>query len=109
MPSSVDLPTPEPANRPTRWPRPIGSSALIARTPTSNGWVIGSRASGLIDTPAMPTCPSARIGPLPSSGTPSLSITRPSRPSPTATPPRRAEGTTRALGSRPCSSALGIS
>jgi len=62
----------------------------------------------LIAMPARLTLPSARIGPRPSSGTPSLSITRPSRPSPTSTPPRRRDGTTRAFGSRPCSSALGI-
>ena len=38
MPSSTLLPTPLPANRPMRWPRPTVSSALIARTPTSSGF-----------------------------------------------------------------------
>ncbi|MNJ52877.1 hypothetical protein D3C77_482400 [compost metagenome] len=37
MPSSTDLPTPEPANSPMRWPRPTVSTALMARTPTSMG------------------------------------------------------------------------
>ena len=34
MPSSDDLPTPEPAKMPRRWPRPHGSSASSARTPS---------------------------------------------------------------------------
>ena len=33
MPSSVDLPTPEPAKIPRRWPRPQGTSPSSARTP----------------------------------------------------------------------------
>ena len=33
MPSSDDLPTPEPAKMPRRWPRPQGTSASRARTP----------------------------------------------------------------------------
>ncbi len=36
MPSSVDLPTPEPAKMPRRWPRPQGTSASIARTPSDD-------------------------------------------------------------------------
>jgi hypothetical protein len=47
MPSSTDLPTPEPANSPRRWPRPTVSSALMARMPTSMVRRIGSRSSGL--------------------------------------------------------------
>ena len=34
MPSSVLLPTPEPAKMPRRWPRPHGMRASIARTPS---------------------------------------------------------------------------
>ena len=41
MPNNTDLPTPEPANRPMRWPRPTVSNALIERTPTSSGCSIG--------------------------------------------------------------------
>ena len=48
MPISTDLPTPVPANRPRRWPRPTVSSALIARTPVSSGWRTGSRSIALI-------------------------------------------------------------
>ena len=36
-PISVDLPTPEPAKRPTRWPSPTVSSASSARTPSGSG------------------------------------------------------------------------
>ena len=46
MPSSTDLPTPEPANRPMRCPPPTASSALIERTPTSSGSRIARRISG---------------------------------------------------------------
>src|SRR3989304_3591217 len=42
MPSRTDLPTPDPANRPMRWPRPTVSRPLIARTPTSSGFWGGS-------------------------------------------------------------------
>ncbi len=34
MPSSDDLPTPEPAKIPSRWPRPQGTSVSSARTPS---------------------------------------------------------------------------
>ena len=36
MPSSEDLPTPEPAKMPRRWPRPQGTSASSARTPEAD-------------------------------------------------------------------------
>ena len=36
MPSSDDLPTPEPAKMPRRWPRPQGTSASSARTPSDD-------------------------------------------------------------------------
>ena len=48
MPSSTLLPTPEPANRPMRWPRPTVSRELIARTPTSSVREIGARSSGFM-------------------------------------------------------------
>src|SRR5436305_1014401 len=34
IPSSEDLPTPEPAKMPSRWPRPHGTSVSSARTPS---------------------------------------------------------------------------
>ena len=37
--SSVDLPTPEPAKMPMRWPRPHGTSVSSARTPSGSGSV----------------------------------------------------------------------
>jgi len=43
------LPTPLPANRRSRCPRPTVSRPLIARTPTSSVCRIGARFSGLID------------------------------------------------------------
>ena len=46
MPSSVLLPTPEPAKMPTRWPWPSVSSPSIARTPVSSGSVMIWRCSG---------------------------------------------------------------
>ena len=39
MPSSDDLPTPEPAKTPRRWPRPQGTSVSSARTPRSSRWL----------------------------------------------------------------------
>ena len=51
MPSSTDLPTPEPANRPIRWPPPTASSELIERTPTSSGSRIARRISGFNGSP----------------------------------------------------------
>jgi hypothetical protein len=37
IPRSTDLPTPEPAMTPTRWPLPVVSMPLIARMPRSKG------------------------------------------------------------------------
>ena len=36
--SRLDLPTPEPAKMPMRWPRPQGTSVSRARTPRVSGW-----------------------------------------------------------------------
>ena len=46
MPSSVDLPTPEPAKMPTRWPRPQGVMVSRARTPSGSGSAMRWRRSG---------------------------------------------------------------
>src|ERR1041384_3203536 len=35
--SSVDLPTPEPAKMPTRWPAQIGANRSMTRTPVRSG------------------------------------------------------------------------
>jgi len=35
MPRRVDLPTPEPAKMPMRWPRPMGIMPSMARTPVT--------------------------------------------------------------------------
>ncbi len=55
MPSSVDLPTPEPAKMPRRWPRPQGITASSARTPSASRFVIGGRPSGLGGLPSTGT------------------------------------------------------
>ena len=108
MPSSTLLPTPEPANRPMRWPRPTVSSELMARTPTSSVRVMGARVSGLIGTPVRRVRSSQPTGPLPSSGSPAPSMTRPSNSGPTLTVPAPGRGITRALGLRPWMSPVGI-
>ena len=41
--SRLDLPTPEPAKMPSRWPRPHGVSVSIARTPRPTCWSIRGR------------------------------------------------------------------
>ena len=46
IPSSEDLPTPEPAKMPRRWPRPQGTSESSARTPSVTRSVIRGRSSG---------------------------------------------------------------
>src|SRR3990167_1857098 len=82
MPNSTLLPTPEPANRPRRWPRPTVSRALMARTPVSSGSRTRARAiefSGWRSSASMSTWV---IGPRWSSGLPCESTTRPSRPRP---------------------------
>ena len=47
MPSVVDLPTPEPAMMPTRWPLPRVSRPLTERMPTSRGSLMRGRSRGL--------------------------------------------------------------
>ena len=46
MPSSEDLPTPEPAKMPRRWPRPQGTMASSARTPSDTRSSMRGRESG---------------------------------------------------------------
>lgn len=100
MPSSVDLPTPEPANSPSRCPCRHVVKQFSARTPRSS---LG---------PSLPRVPAsggaARIcrsappggkGPRPSRGAPSGSTTRPSHPEETA---RQAPATGAASGLRRC-------
>ena len=69
----------------SRWPRPSANSVSIARMPVCTGSVTASRA--MISGAGRSTgiCASASIGPLPSSGRPSGSTIRPSRPGPTGT------------------------
>lgn len=106
MPSSTDLPTPEPANRPTRWPRPTVSSELIERMPVSIVRLIGSRSSGLTARLATEREWRVTMGPMPSSGRPAPSTTRPSRASPTgrclARSEARRRGSSRSVGVGRC-------
>src|SRR5471032_2394991 len=83
MPSSTDLPTPEPANRPMRWPRPTVSMLLIERTPTSSVSTMGARPSGLAGRTLMGALSLTSSGPRLSSGRPAPSSTRPSSSGPT--------------------------
>jgi hypothetical protein len=128
MPSSTDLPTPVPANRPMRWPRPTVSIELMARTPVSSGWRTGSRSIALIERRTMGSSRTSASGPRRSSGWPCASTTRPSRPAPIGrcrprsslrrqgwlSAPKRggrcgtARGTTFAPLDRPCSSPVGM-
>ncbi|MNN04050.1 hypothetical protein D3C81_1167650 [compost metagenome] len=101
MPSNTDLPTPVPANRPRRWPRPTVSRPLMLRMPTSSGLLMGSRFNGLITGPSIGTQSSAFIPPLPSSARPAPSSTRPSMLMPMGRRPLSSSGTTRAPGAMP--------
>ncbi len=59
MPSSMLLPTPLPANRPSRCPCPTVSKALMARMPTSMDFRTGARFKGLMMSPDRGTRASA--------------------------------------------------
>ena len=83
--SSEDLPTPEPANRPMRWPRPTVTRVSSTRTPSSRGVSTRRRSRAEGAWPETGTRAVARTGPLPSMGRPTPSSTRPSRPAPTGT------------------------
>ncbi|MNS93961.1 hypothetical protein D3C72_1281620 [compost metagenome] len=108
IPNSTDLPTPVPANRPSRWPRPTVNMPLMQRMPTSSGSLIGSRLSGLMVGPSIGTQSSAFIPPLPSSARPAPSSTRPSMLMPMGRRPVSAKGTTRAPGAMPATLPTGI-
>ena len=84
IPNSVLLPTPDPANRPIRCPRPTVSNPFIARTPTSNGSEIPERAIGLSGSPRIGAV-SDRISGILSKGTPAPSIILPKRSAPSCT------------------------
>ena len=70
----------------SRWPRPIGIIASMAMMPVCTGWLDrapphDARARAFRRDRLV----SLAIGPLPSSGSPSVLTTRPSRPLPTGT------------------------
>jgi hypothetical protein len=98
MSSSTDLPTPEPAITPMRWPTPKVVSALSARTPTSKGSRTGARSSAPPRTPPAGQSWRAAMGGPPSIGRPSPSTARPRKASPTGSMPGLPSGRTRAPG-----------
>ncbi len=107
MPSSVLLPTPVPAKRPMRWPRPSGRSASMARTWVSIAWWIGWRAKGLGGAALSgPRSRQTGFG-LSSSGLPKASSTRPRSASPTSAKPAPGRMRTRAPGDRPATEPSG--
>ena len=69
----------------SRWPRPTGMSASITMRPVWRGTVTGERSMMGGEGRSMGRRLPEATGPLPSSGRPSGSMTRPSSPSPTAT------------------------
>ena len=70
MPSSVLLPTPEPAKMPMRWPRPTVSTPSSARTPVAMGSSMGRRSSGLGGSAESGTRTVVPRSPMPSMGWP---------------------------------------
>ena len=69
----------------SRWPRPTGMSASMTLRPVWSGTVTGARSMMGGAGRSMGRRLLEATGPLPSSGRPSGSMTRPSNPSPTAT------------------------
>ena len=65
MPSNTDLPTPEPANRPTRWPLPMVLNPSMARMPVTMGSADAAAVQGIggivVDAPGF----GQQDGPLP--------------------------------------------
>src|SRR3954471_5665717 len=108
MPSSEDLPTPEPAKMPRRWPRPHGTSASSARTPSETCSSMRWRARGSGGEASTARRPRASSAP-PSSGLPRPSSTRPSSSGPTGTLTGRAVAVTSWPGAMPCRSPSGMS
>ena len=78
MESRVDLPTPEPAKIPTRWPRQMGMKMSIAFTPvfTPSPTMPRSMELGAMLLRSRCLSPSGR-GPLPSMGSARALMTRP--------------------------------
>src|SRR4051812_31868842 len=109
MPSSDDLPTPEPAKMPSRWPRPQGTSASSARTPSVTRSVMRGRSSGEGGAPTIARSRTPSSSGPPSIGVPSPSRTRPSSASPTWTETRRPVAVTTSPGPMPCISPSGMS
>src|SRR4029077_3205717 len=77
--SSTDLPTPEPAKMPSRWPRQQVRNVFSARTPRSSGAPTRLRecAGGGELREGTGDAPTGK-GPLPSIGSPIALSTRPS-------------------------------
>jgi hypothetical protein len=69
----------------SRWPRPMGMSASMTLSPVWSGTVTGARSMMGAAGRSTGRRSLEATGPLPSSGRPSGSMTRPSNPSPTAT------------------------
>ena len=109
IPSSEDLPTPEPAKMPRRWPRPQGTSASSARTPRPTRSVMRGRRKGSGGAASAARMRGRCSGSRPVSGRPSPSTARPSSWSDTATRKGRPVAVTAAPGPRPCGSPSGIS
>ena len=111
-PIRVDLPTPEPANRPIRWPWPMVSRPSMARTPIEMCLVtrMRLRGSGAVRSTDH-SCSSpvrSKLGP-PSMGRPRPSTMRPSRPQPQRMEKGLPEGTTSQSGPTPVASPRGMS
>src|SRR4051812_20956880 len=108
MPSSDDLPTPEPAKMPRRWPRPQGTSVSSARTPSETCSVMRVRCMGSGGEASIARR-SRASSEAPSTGRPSASTTRPSSSTPTGTETGRPVAVTRWPGASPARSPSGIS
>ena len=108
IPSSTLLPTPDPATRPSRWPRPSVSKPLIALTPTSSTRSIVPRSMGLSGKPNKLSWSAQTGRGMPSSGAPCASITRPSSASPRSACPLSLSTRTEAPGPMPTGSEKGI-
>ena len=109
IPSTVLLPTPEPAKMPTRWPLPAVSSPSMARTPVVSRSTIPRRRIGCGGVPNIGLLNLVAIGPRPSMGRPSPSTTRPSSSGPTGAVKSMPSEVTRAPACTPCRAARGIS
>src|SRR3954471_2669705 len=109
IPSSEDLPTPEPAKMPSRWPRPEGTSESSARTPSVTRSMMRGRAGGDGAEPTIGRWARPSSGGPPSIGLPKPSRTRPSSAVPGGTETRRPGAGTTSPGPMPCISPIGMS